>query len=352
MLESQEALLESQIPLFMTKVSILPVCQPQYIEDRVIRLRDLQASKNMSLTLPDMNLSADDVLLRGRFFSKTLRDGLNIHCSDSIEEQAFTSCSHQDAGLSCIFFLQGRVDLKVGSRAFSLDAHHGGKIEAAGLVRREVEPFQRTTRQAQAVKHLVVTASQQWLQGSGYEAGFEKTLSKQFKCTNMAFGQWQANKHLTALIQDVMIPNVIHPQLLNLQLESRSIDIISETLSGLFSHGERPPIQKLTKHDQVRLQRACDYILHDPSQAFSVDGVAKQAGMSVSSLQRLFKRVYGSSVFEYIRYVRLNKAMNLLKSGEFNVDQVSYYVGYNTPANFSTAFKRHFGVTPSQAMGS
>lgn len=345
------ALLESQTSLFMTKVSILPVCQPQYIEDRVIRLRDLQTSKEMDLTLPDIELSPDDVLLRGRFFSKTLRDGLSIHCSDSTEEKAFTSCAHQEAGLSCIFFLQGNVDLKVGSKTFSFDAHRYGKIEAAGLIRRGTEPFQRATRQPQAIKHLVVTASQQWLQDSGFEEGFEQELSEQLSHANMALGQWQADKRLTSLVQDVMAPNAIPPALLNLHLESRSIEIISETLSNLLNEAKQSKAQQLSSHDKIRLQRACDFILDDPSQLLSVDGVAKQAGISISGLQRLFKRVYGCSVFDYIRQVRLNKAMSLLKTGEFSVDQVSYYVGYNRPANFSTAFKRHFGVTPSQAMG-
>lgn len=329
----------------------MPVCQPEYIKERVIRLRDLQASIETDLTLPDLDLAPDDVLLRGRFFSKTLRDGLNIHCSDSVEEQAFSSGSQQEAGLSCIFFLQGSVDLKVGSKAFSLNANNYGKIEAAGLIRREMEPFQRSTRQAQAVKHLVVTASEQWLKDSGFEAGWEKHLAGQFNRSNMAFGQWQANTRLTSLIQDVMTPRKVSPQLLNLHLESRSIDIISETLSHLINNVESTQTPKLTQHDRIRLDRACDYILNDPSQIFSVESIAKQAGTSVSSLQRLFKRVYGCSVFDYIRQVRLNKAMNLLKSGEFTVDQVSYYVGYNIPANFSTAFKRYFGVTPSQAMG-
>ena len=43
----------------------------------------------------------------------------------------------------------------------------------------------------------------------------------------------------------------------------------------------------------------------------------------------------------------MNKAMELLKSGNYNVSEVADMVGSSSPFNFSRDFKKHFGVTPS-----
>ena len=45
---------------------------------------------------------------------------------------------------------------------------------------------------------------------------------------------------------------------------------------------------------------------------------------------------------------RMNIAMELLKSGELNVSEVSYRVGSSSPFTFSREFKKHFGFPPSQ----
>jgi AraC-like DNA-binding protein len=57
----------------------------------------------------------------------------------------------------------------------------------------------------------------------------------------------------------------------------------------------------------------------------------------------------GRSVFEYIR---LERAFAALRSGEASVQHASDLAGYASPANFATAFRRRFGLTPRDAMKS
>lgn len=318
-------------------------------EELKIRIKDFQAYKNASLILANTGLSPEDVLMRGHFFAKTLRSGLNIHCSNSFEEHAFSSYTSQKAGLSCIFFLQGKADIQVGEQTFSLKPTQG-QISSVGLIRKQEEPFRRTTQQSQNVQHLVISASSEWLAHSGFESSLDIKLKQQFCLHNMAFQQWQANQRLAALVYEILKPGVLQPELLDLYLEARAIDVITETLSHLIQTdtGQVSTEPKLSKHDVIRLQRAQDFILANPAQNFSVESIACEAGISISGLQRLFRRTKGCSVFDYIRNVRMNEAMSLLRTGELSVEQVSYFVGYKSPANFATAFKRQFGLTPKE----
>ncbi|WP_373736240.1 helix-turn-helix domain-containing protein [Bacteroides heparinolyticus] len=51
-----------------------------------------------------------------------------------------------------------------------------------------------------------------------------------------------------------------------------------------------------------------------------------------------------------MRSIRLNYAMEKLRSGEYNVTEVSEMCGFSTPAYFSKVFKEHFGKTPTEVM--
>ena len=62
------------------------------------------------------------------------------------------------------------------------------------------------------------------------------------------------------------------------------------------------------------------------------------------------KALTNLSVVEFIRSIRLNYAMEKLRSGEYNVTEVSEMCGFNTSAYFSKVFKEYFGKTPTEVM--
>jgi AraC-like DNA-binding protein len=80
-----------------------------------------------------------------------------------------------------------------------------------------------------------------------------------------------------------------------------------------------------------------------------VDDVAREAGMSISGLQRLFHAAHGASVLEFARTRRLLRAREALEQGTVSVTEAALSAGYTTSANFATAFKRQFGISPKDA---
>ena len=75
--------------------------------------------------------------------------------------------------------------------------------------------------------------------------------------------------------------------------------------------------------------------------------MSKEFGMSRTSLFSKIKALYGVSPQTWITDYRLNKAIELLKTHEFNVSEVSYKVGFSTLTGFSRSFKNKFGFPPS-----
>jgi YesN/AraC family two-component response regulator len=81
---------------------------------------------------------------------------------------------------------------------------------------------------------------------------------------------------------------------------------------------------------------------------FGVDKLASDLNMSRTSLYRKLKFVTGQSATEFIRYIRLKKALNLMESGNLSIEDVSLSVGFNSHSYFSHCFRQHFGKTPSE----
>jgi AraC-like DNA-binding protein len=102
--------------------------------------------------------------------------------------------------------------------------------------------------------------------------------------------------------------------------------------------------------DQEFLRRVNDSVLqHLGDESFGVDEMGQDIGMSRTQVHRKLKALTGQSPGEYIRGTRLQRAHALLLARVGTVAEVSYQVGFGSPAAFSTAFSRQFGYPPSAA---
>ena len=111
----------------------------------------------------------------------------------------------------------------------------------------------------------------------------------------------------------------------------------------------KPKEIKLTPVDVKlleRIQQILDEQLTDPD--FGAQTFSDEIGLSRMHLHRKLKALTGLSTSEFIRTQRLKLAAKLLKEGDANISEIGYTVGFNQPAYFSTAFKQHFGCSPSE----
>ena len=78
-----------------------------------------------------------------------------------------------------------------------------------------------------------------------------------------------------------------------------------------------------------------------------LENIASEAHFSKYHFTRLFKSIYRKAPHQYLTTVRIEKAMELLRTGR-PVSEVCYSVGFESLSSFSGLFKRMVGISPSQ----
>lgn len=111
------------------------------------------------------------------------------------------------------------------------------------------------------------------------------------------------------------------------------------------------PIQKMkvSKNDEKLLSKIIELIENNLTEpGFNVSNLASMLRMSRSGLHHKIKITTSLSPVEFIKLIRLKKAAKLLQEGEYQIAEVCYMVGINSPSYFSKLFYTQFGVTPKE----
>ena len=102
-------------------------------------------------------------------------------------------------------------------------------------------------------------------------------------------------------------------------------------------------------NDEILMERIMKVINEHLSDSdFNVELLTKEVGISRAQLHRKMKEMTGLPISEFIRNIRLEQAVRLLKEQKINVTQVAYTVGFSNLAHFSTVFRKQFGVSPTE----
>ncbi len=83
-------------------------------------------------------------------------------------------------------------------------------------------------------------------------------------------------------------------------------------------------------------------------ESFGVNELVHQAGISHYYLKRRLQAITNKTIKQFIREVRLQKAMEILQQEEVNISEVAYRVGFSSPAYFNTCFHELYGYPPGE----
>jgi AraC family transcriptional regulator len=96
------------------------------------------------------------------------------------------------------------------------------------------------------------------------------------------------------------------------------------------------------------LQRVCDLIEADLGSGLSLADLAREAHLSRYHFSRAFKQATGASPHRFLLARRLERAKELLKTGEMAVSEIALTVGFSSQAHFTDCFHRLAGLTPRE----
>jgi signal transduction histidine kinase/ligand-binding sensor domain-containing protein/DNA-binding response OmpR family regulator len=137
---------------------------------------------------------------------------------------------------------------------------------------------------------------------------------------------------------------ILNAKIRNLLLYNRSIkDVYSKHVQV---KSEEIEIESSEVKLLNRIVKYIDEKLNHPD--LSVEELSKHVGMSRGSLYHKLLEITGLTPIEYIRSVKLDRAVELLEKSDYNVAQIAYMTGFGTPSYFSKLFKARYGSLPSE----
>ncbi len=104
-----------------------------------------------------------------------------------------------------------------------------------------------------------------------------------------------------------------------------------------------------TERELSMFARAREILAGDDGGQLTIAGLARQLGTNSTKLKSGFKLLYGLTVFDYRHRSRMARALELLANPETQIATIAARLGYRHQASFTTAFKRHFGLSPKDA---
>jgi AraC-like DNA-binding protein len=282
--------------------------------------------------------------VEGRNRRFDLRDGLALQVIDATYlEQYEIEYTLPPGFIIYLQFEDGEgLDLSVGGRALPVGRYRGEKARPFGFAmwRRQPAVLKRKAERGTRLRVVIVWLSQEWFSKTFGVHSALPVASRE----HLAISTWRPSHRLEDVASGLFEPETGRSALSRLRHEITALDIVSEAVTTIC-----PPRSTVSGRSRLLpLNKARDLIeAHLPDDLPAKD-IAEASGVGIATLRHLFKEAYGYSISEYVRLRRLDLARAVLENGG-SVMEAAAVARYTSPANFSTAFRHRFDVTPRQA---
>lgn len=132
---------------------------------------------------------------------------------------------------------------------------------------------------------------------------------------------------------------------LRLYLESKVLELLSLVMKGMEKEEKHIPV-RLDYKDIRGLKKSVTFMKKDLAAYPSGEELAQIAGMSPTRYQLAFRKHYGTTPYEYLKEMRLNQALFLLKNSDYGIAVIAAKVGYHNSGHFAKLFKSVYGMGP------
>ncbi|RKR82071.1 AraC-like DNA-binding protein [Mucilaginibacter gracilis] len=151
---------------------------------------------------------------------------------------------------------------------------------------------------------------------------------------------------LLNVVEEIVTPAVSDMFLLFF-LRVKAEELICRLLMEIDQRPEKQ-IYPLNDRDIKVIYQIRDQLLINLQTPPLIAGLAIQAAMSPTKLKRLFRQIFGDSIFNYYQQFRMKEAARLLTTEKLSVAVVGYRLGFTNLSHFSRVFEAHMGMKPKQ----
>ncbi len=130
--------------------------------------------------------------------------------------------------------------------------------------------------------------------------------------------------------------------------DSKVTELISMMMQWEINMQSLPANNRIPDCDMDNLHWVMEYLNKHYTQDIYLKTLTHHAGMSQTKLTSLFSQVYGTTISDHIRNLRITLAKEMLADDKLKIEAIANTVGYRFHGNFSAAFKDSTGLTPRQ----
>lgn len=95
------------------------------------------------------------------------------------------------------------------------------------------------------------------------------------------------------------------------------------------------------------IERLMDFLNTEYSRKISGEDIEKALGMNFDYINRVFRKLIGRTIFDYLNMLRINKAKELIGTTQLKFFEIAFQVGFRDEYYFSKTFKKYTGFSPS-----
>lgn len=164
-------------------------------------------------------------------------------------------------------------------------------------------------------------------------------LSRSGKVILVKKGKQQMELLLETMLEENNIPDEYSYEFLQLQMKTLLLTILR---SGIF-------IYEQIRHDNgisTDIEGALHYIARNFAMPLTLEEVAENINLSPTYLSRKFKRETGTTFREYVNYIRIRQASQMLLTTDDSITKIALNCGFNSSNYFKDCFRRINGVSP------
>lgn len=134
-------------------------------------------------------------------------------------------------------------------------------------------------------------------------------------------------------------------------MQGKALELVTHKLARIQTQPPAVSHPPMLPYDDVeRIHHAKHILSHDLEKPPDLFSLARAVGLTHTKLNRGFREVYGTTVFNYLRQMRLSQAKYLMEKQGRNVTEAALMVGYKSLPSFSKAFSQHFKMKPSACL--
>ena len=293
------------------------------------------------------HIGDNDVVIHGSLNNYLCHSGLRVHATDTLEAHDLSTQTTVNPELTIAVFLEGLVEMELDGKRICL-GDPAGPLGHAWTVTKQV-PSRRISKKGTRIRKVLISAPHDWIESYLDDLPEDGSAIAAFMHSHREDAHWTPSKRVLALCEQILNPSPAPHVIQRMNIESKAIEIFSEGLSALAGLADDDIHGGSSVRAINRAQTIRNYVLEHIEDELSLGQIARELGLSIESMQRAFKAAYGGTIVDFIREYRLHQARQALISEGISISEAAYRAGYSNPANFSTAFKKLFGLTLSEA---